>query len=129
MMKKCCAFLAGIALGAAVTALVTPKSGKELQEQLITKANELQKKVKEFDIKDLSFNETRDVLKEKLDEIKAAIEDFDWAESKEKVSKKFDEVSARLSEIKVQLKETKEVAIDEASEEKEIIDVTTATTL
>jgi len=102
-MRKCRTFLTGLVVGAALTALLTPKKGEDLQNDLIKKANELQKRVKEFDIKDISLIDTKNVLKEKLDDAKKMIEDFDWAESKEKVQKKFEEVSERLVEIKVQL--------------------------
>ena len=106
-MKKGFGFVAGLAIGAVVTALLTPKTGKDLQDDLIKKANELQKKMKEFDLKDMSLADTKDVVKEKLDEAKKMIDEFDWAESKEKVQKKFEEVSERLTEIKVQLVEGK----------------------
>lgn len=103
MMKKCCAFLTGIAIGAVVTALITPKTGKELQDDLIKSVAGMQKKMKDFDIKDYSLNETKDLLKAKLDEAKKAIDNFDWNESKEKVGKKFEEINERLVEIKGQL--------------------------
>lgn len=122
MMKKCCAFLTGIAIGAVVTALITPKTGKELQEDLIKKANEMQKKIKDFDIKDLSFNETKEALKQKIEDAKKMIDEFNWEDSKEKVQKKFDEMSERLMEIKEQLTEAKEEITEEAQE---IIDVAT----
>ena len=104
-MRKFGAFLTGITVGAVLTAVLTPKAGKDLQDDLIKKANELQKKVKEFDIKDVSLTETKDVLKEKIEDSKKMIEEFDWAESKEKVQKKSEEISERLAEIKLQLVE------------------------
>ena len=104
-MKKCCAFLTGLVVGAALTALLTPKTGKELQNDLIKKANCLQKKIKEFDIKDVDLKQTKEVLKEKLEEAKKTIETFNWSDSKEKAQKKFEEVTDRLSEIKMQLTE------------------------
>ena len=121
MMKKCCAFLTGIAIGAVVTALLTPKTGKEMQDELIKKVNDLQKKVREFDLKDVNWSEaiedTKCALKEKLDDAKHAIEDFDWTESKQKVQEKFDDVAGRLNEIKRQLAyEHDEVAVVVADE-------------
>ena len=115
-MKKCCAFLTGIVVGAVVTALVTPKTGKEMQDELIRKANVLQQKLKDFDIKDVNLANTKEVLKEKLDDAKHAIEDFDWAESKQKVQEKFDDVAERLSEIKRQIAEGHEVVAADADE-------------
>ena len=102
-MKKCRAFLTGIALGAIVAALVTPKTGKELQEELIVKASELNKKIKDFDIKDITFEDAKCAIKEKLDDAKQAIEEFDWNETKHKVQEKFDEVTERLAEVKRQI--------------------------
>jgi len=101
-MKK---FLAGMIVGAVVAAVLTPKTGRDLQDELISHVNKLQKKVKDFDVKECVSNIdlTKEALQEKLDEAKKAIEDFDWAHSKEKVSKKFDEVTERLNEIKAQL--------------------------
>ena len=115
-MKKGLAFLVGLTIGAVVTALVTPKTGKELQDDLVKKANEVGKKIKEFDIKDINFADTKEALKCKLDDAKKAIEDFDWSESKEKVQKKFEEVTERLSEIKCQLANVTE-EVEEAIEE------------
>lgn len=103
-MKK---FLAGMIVGAAVAAVLTPKTGRDLQDELIEKANKLQKKVKDFDLKECVSNIELDLSKEtlqmKLEEAKQAVEDFDWDHSKEKVAKKFDEVTERLNEIKEQL--------------------------
>jgi len=99
-MKKCCTFFTGVALGAVVAVLLTPKTGKEMQDSLIKKTNELQKKLKDFEL-----SETKAVLQEKVKETRELIQNFDWNESKEKVQKTFDDVSARLSEIKGQLTE------------------------
>jgi len=99
-MKKCCTFFTGVALGAIIAILLTPKTGKEMQDSLIRKTNELQKKLKDFELSD-----TKSVLQEKVKETRELIQNFDWNESKEKVQKTFDDVSARLSEIKLQLTE------------------------
>ena len=103
-MKKC-AFLTGIAVGVVLTALLTPKTGRDLQDDLIDHVNKLQKKVKEFDIKECVSNIeiTKEGLQAKIEDARKAIEDFDWAQSKEKVGKKVDEVTERLNEIKAQL--------------------------
>ena len=115
-MKK---FLVGMIIGAVVTAICTPKTGKGLQDELIQKTNDLRKKIKEFDIKDINYHDTKCALKEKLDDAKQMIEDFDWAESKEKVQKKFDEVTCRLGEIKEQLTEEKEAPVVVGGEEED----------
>jgi len=118
-MKKCCAFLTGIVVGAVVTALVTPKTGKEMQDELIKKVNTLQKKVKEFDIKEVNWSEaiedTKCAIKGKLDDAKHAIEEFDWDTSKQKVQEKFDDVAERLNEIKRQLAEGHEAVAEAQS--------------
>ena len=92
-------------IGAVITAILTPQTGKGLQDELIKKTNDLRKKMKDFDLKDINYHDTKCALKEKLDDAKQMIEDFDWSESKEKVQKKFEEVTCRLSEIKDQLTE------------------------
>jgi len=102
-MKKCCVFLTGLTIGAVVTALLTPKKGYELQNDLIEKANEIGQKIKEFDIKDVTLNQTKDALKEKLDDVRKTIEEFDWEKSKTAVQKKSEEITERLAEIKSQL--------------------------
>jgi gas vesicle protein len=101
-MKK---FLIGVIVGAVATAVLTPKTGRDLQDELIDHLNKLQKKIKDFDVKECVSNIeiTKESLQEKIEEAKKAIEDFDWAESKEKVVRKFDEVTERLNEIKAQL--------------------------
>ena len=102
-MKKCCVFLTGLTIGGVVTALLTPKKGYELQNDLIEKANEIGQKIKEFDIKDVTLNQTKDALKEKLDDARKMIEEFDWEKSKATVQKKSEEITERLAEIKSQL--------------------------
>ena len=99
-MKKCCTFLTGVAVGVVAAMLLTPKTGKEMQDSLIKKTNELQKKLKEFEL-----SETKDVLQGKIQEAKESIKNFDWNESKEKVQKTFDDVTARLNEMKADLTE------------------------
>lgn len=103
-MKKC-VFLTGVAVGAVLTALLTPKTGRDLQDELIEHVNKLQRKIKDFDFKTCisEVEITKASLQEKIEEAKKAIEEFDWARSKEKVGKKFDEVTERLNEIKAQL--------------------------
>ena len=97
-MKKSCAFVTGVVVGAVACALLTPKTGRDLQDELIKKANELQKKAQDFELKD-----TKELIQGKLDETKKMIQHFDWKESKKKVEKKFEEVTERLNEIKAQL--------------------------
>ena len=115
-MKRRCAFLTGLAVGVVLTALLTPKAGKDLQNDLIKKVNDMQKKIKEFDIKDINLKQTKEALKEKLDDAKKTIEEFNWTESKEKVQKKFEEVTERLGEIKSQLNEGLEEVVETAVE-------------
>lgn len=98
-------FITGLVVGAMLTALLTPKTGRDLQDELIDHVNKLQKKVKDFDVKDCVSNIeiSKESLQEKIEEARKAIEAFDWTRSKEKATKKFDEVTKRLNEIKEQL--------------------------
>ena len=49
-MKKRNVFVLGAFLGAAAVALLTPKSGKEMQKELLQKVDDVQTKIKDLDI-------------------------------------------------------------------------------
>jgi len=106
-MKKCCAFITGLAIGAVVTAFLTPKTGKELQAELMEKCNDLQNKIKSYDYKDFDYSTTVETLKAKFDETKKAIEEFDWSNSKEIAQKRFVELSKSLIDLKAQFLDAK----------------------
>ena len=64
-MKKRYIFALGALVGGAAALFLAPKSGKELQADLLAKVEELQEKVKDFD-----QDAFKTSCKEQLDEIK-----------------------------------------------------------
>lgn len=102
-MKKRTIFALGGFIGGAAALLLTPKSGKELQHDLLNRVDELQQKVKEFDQE--SFKEQ---CKAQLEEIKASINEFDWNHSVQQIDKKVSQVKTRLQDLKDVMDEHKE---------------------
>lgn len=94
-MKKRTIFALGAFIGGAAALLLTPKSGKELQRDLLNRVDELQQKVKEFDQE--SFKEQ---CKAQLEEIKASINEFDWNHSLQQIDEKVSQVTTRLQNLK-----------------------------
>ena len=108
-MKKRNVFVLGAALGAAAVALLTPKSGKEMQKELLKKADDIQTKLKDVEVEDV-----KEAFVNKLDEIKDAINNFDLESSKADLETKVNEIKAKLIEMAVRLEEAKENFKDEA---------------
>lgn len=94
-MKKRTIFALGALIGGAAALLLNPKSGKELQRDLLNRVDELQQKVKEFDQE--SFKEQ---CKDQLEEIKASINEFDWNHSLQQIDEKVSQVTTRLQNLK-----------------------------
>lgn len=92
MEKRGCGFtkfLAGAAIGVGLGVLFAPKSGAETRKELKEKFDELVKKVKELDMK-----EVRDSFMERLEDIKTELSELD----KEKVVAIAKEKAALLKE-------------------------------
>lgn len=87
-------FLAGIGIGAGLGLLFAPKSGEETRKLLKKKIDELVDEVKKMDV-----NEVKDEFLTKVDEIKNEIEDLD----KEKVLKiakeKSEDLKKKVNEL------------------------------
>ena len=95
-------FLFGALVGAGLGVLFAPKSGKETRQELKDKMDELVKKVKELD-----KEEVKEVLLNKIEEIKKGFADLD----KEKVTSVAKEKAAALKDKIVDLsKSAKEKA-------------------
>lgn len=108
-MKKRNVFVLGALLGAAAVALLTPKSGKEMQNELLQKVDDLQTKIKDLEVEDV-----KEAFVTKLDEIKELINNFDWELSKADLEVKVNDVKAKLNEMVQRLDEAKETLKDQA---------------
>ncbi|MFR1836678.1 MAG: YtxH domain-containing protein, partial [Turicibacter sanguinis] len=94
-MKKRYIFGLGALVGGVAALLLTPKSGKEMQAQLLQNVEDLQQKVKEFD-----QDAFKEKCKEQLEEIKASINEFDWSHSVQQLEEKVSQLTGRLQELK-----------------------------
>lgn len=108
-MKKRNVFVLGAVLGAAAVAFLTPKSGKEMQKELLKKADDIQTKIKDVEVEDV-----KEAFVHKLDEIKDLINNFDWESSKADLETKVNDVKAKLNDMALRLDEAKENLKDEA---------------
>ena len=109
LMKKRNVFVLGALLGAAAVALLTPKSGKEMQNELLQKVDDLQTKIKDLEVEDV-----KEAFVTKLDEIKDLVNNFDWELSKADLEVKVNDVKAKLNEMVQRLDEAKETLKDQA---------------
>lgn len=94
-MKKRYIFALGALVGGAAALFLAPKSGKELQADLLAKVEELQEKVKDFDQDAFKAS-----CKEQLDELKLAITNFDLSDSIQAMEEKFKSLSERVTDLK-----------------------------
>ena len=94
-MKKRYIFALGALVGGAAALFLAPKSGKELQADLLAKVEELQEKLKDFDQDGFKTS-----CKEQLDEIKLAITNFDLSDSIQAMEEKFKSLSERVTDLK-----------------------------
>ena len=108
-MKKRNVFVLGALLGAAAVALLTPKSGKEMQKELLQKVVDVQTKIKDLEVEDV-----KEAFVTKLDEIKELVNNFDWELSKADLEVKVNDVKAKLNEMVQRLDEAKETLKDQA---------------
>ncbi len=99
-MKKRTIFTLGALLGGAAALLLTPKSGKELQLELLRGVEELQQKLKEFDQEVFKTQ-----CKDQLEDIKEMINEFDWNRSLQQVEEKVTQVTSRLQSLKSVIEE------------------------
>lgn len=99
-MKKRYIFALGALVGGAAALFLAPKSGKELQSDLLGKVEELQDKIKDFD-----QDEFKTTCKEQLEEIKTAIANFDLSESVQIIEEKFKSLNARIANLKAVIEE------------------------
>ena len=99
-MKKRYIFALGALVGGAAALFLAPKSGKELQADLLEKVEDLQDKIKDFDQE--AFKTT---CTEQLEEIKTSITNFDFSESIQIIEEKFKALNERVANLKVVIEE------------------------
>ncbi|HAX71976.1 MAG TPA: YtxH domain-containing protein [Firmicutes bacterium] len=94
-MKKRHAFVLGALIGGAATLFLTPKTGKQMQTDLLKKVEDLQNKLNQFD-----QDELKDSLIQEVDRLKSTIQHYDWQASKAELESKFNEMVHRIDDLK-----------------------------
>ena len=103
-------FIAGIGIGTIVGMLFAPKKGSELREDLKEKSQELYDKAQNITKEDVET-----LVKNTIEEIKLAIDEFDMEEFKDTTSTKLSEVKGKLEELANSVKSSDEYANFKAS--------------
>ena len=86
-------FVAGLGLGVGVGMLFAPKKGEELRSDLKVKLDELVKKVKEIDVKEVSED-----LMDRIEELKKELEDLDKEKILDIAKKKGEDLKKKAGE-------------------------------
>ncbi len=123
-MKKRYIFALGALVGGAAALFLAPKSGKELQADLLAKVEELQEKVKDFDQDAFKAS-----CKEQLDELKLAITNFDLSDSIQAMEEKFKSLSERITDLKTVIEEHQDETVTSLALSDELEDVEMLETL
>lgn len=93
-------FVAGALVGVGLGVLFAPKAGVETRKELKEKLDELVKKIKEIDIK-----EVRENLANKIEDIKAELADLDKEKALKIVKEKAENIKAKLDDLMEEAKE------------------------
>ena len=93
-------FLVGAGIGAAITALFTTEKGKEYQAKISSMCEEMIKKVREMDSKEVKEN-----IENKIAEIKKELADLDKEKAKEKAKKLAKDIEVKTKELAAYAKE------------------------
>lgn len=123
-MKKRYIFALGALVGGAAALFLAPKSGKELQADLLAKVEELQEKVKDFDQDAFKAS-----CKEQLDELKLAITNFDLSDSIQAMEEKFKSLSERITDLKTVIEEHQDETVTSLALSDELEDIEMLETL
>ena len=123
-MKKRYIFALGALVGGAAALFLAPKSGKELQADLLTKVEELQEKVKDFD-----QDAFKTSCKEQLDELKLAITNFDLSDSIQAMEEKFRALSERMTDLKTVIEQHQDETLPSLGLNDELEDIEMLETL
>lgn len=105
-------FVTGVGLGVGLGMLLAPKSGEELRKDLKKKMDELIKKVKETDLKELS-----DDLMDKVNDLKREIEELDREKVLAIAKKKGEQLKNKANDLWKLAKEKGTPVIEKAADE------------
>ena len=105
-------FVAGIGLGVGLGMLFAPKKGEELRKDLKVKLDELLKKAKEIDVKEVA-----DDFMDKVNNLKEELEDLDKEKVLEIAKKKGEQLKVKASELVELAKEKGTPVLEKAANE------------
>ena len=105
-------FIAGVGIGVGAGMLLAPKTGEELRKDLKKKIDELLKKAKEIDVKEVS-----DDFVKKINDLKAEIEDLDIEKALAIAKKKGEELKVKANELLELAREKGTPVVEKAVEE------------
>lgn len=105
-------FIAGVGIGVGAGMLLAPKTGEELRKDLKKKIDELLKKAKEIDVKEVS-----DDFVKKISALKEEIEDLDKEKALAIAKKKGEELKVKANELLELAREKGTPVVEKAVEE------------
>lgn len=105
-------FIAGVGIGVGAGMLLAPKTGEELRKDLKKKIDELLKKAKEIDVREVS----EDFVK-KINDLKVGIEDLDKEKALAIAKKKGEELKVKANELLALAREKGTPVVEKAVEE------------
>lgn len=105
-------FIAGVGIGVGAGMLLAPKTGEELRKDLKKKIDELLKKAKEIDVREVS----EDFVK-KINDLKVEIEDLDKEKALAIAKKKGEELKVKANELLALAREKGTPVVEKAVEE------------
>lgn len=108
--KTVAALLGGAAVGAGLGILFAPKSGKETRQELKEKMDELVSQAKEIDVDDV-----KEYVVQKSEEIEAALKDLDKEKVLKVAKKKAKEIQTGAIDLVDYVKEKGEPVLEEAA--------------
>ena len=105
-------FLGGLALGAGIGILLAPDKGENTRKVLKKKLDELLKKLKEIDV-----DEVKDELLFKAEELQAELADLDTEKAKEMALKQAKNIKAKAEELYKYAIEKSTPVVEKAADE------------